>query len=132
MTKYHIKKSELLGMNFSKASYQLLRLILFDFVKITNQNNCYRCNKEINSVKELSVEHKISWQSSHEPLKTFFDLNNISYSHKSCNSKAAVNPRKRWNNRLEARRSRYEKENEIKRANYSPLKRRANYIATDW
>ncbi|NWL67308.1 hypothetical protein [Bradyrhizobium elkanii] len=78
-------KDELLGMKFGTACHQLRKLIMFDLVCKLDLNVCFRCSKPIDSVEELSIEHKSSWQRSNDPKATFFDLNNISFSHRSCN-----------------------------------------------
>jgi hypothetical protein len=44
---------------------------------------------EIESEKQLSIEHKIPWLDSENPISLFFDLENIAFSHLSCNSSAA-------------------------------------------
>jgi hypothetical protein len=41
------------------------------------------------SEKELSIEHKIPWLDSEDPKDLFFNLNNIAFSHLTCNVKAA-------------------------------------------
>ena len=80
------KKSQQLGMNFSTASGRLERMILFRFVNQTGQANCYRCGKVILCYGDLSVEHKIAWQNVDPAL--FWDLENIAFSHKRCNTLA--------------------------------------------
>ena len=42
----------------------------------------------------FSIEHKTAWIDSENPLGLYFDQNNISFSHNSCNVKAARRPRK--------------------------------------
>ena len=39
-------------------------------------------------VDEFSVEHKIPWLDSDDPIGLFFSLDNIAFSHHSCNSGA--------------------------------------------
>ena len=79
------KKTEQLGMNFSTASGRLRKMIMFNLIKKMDENWCYRCGGEIESPEDLSTEHKISWLDSETPQELFFDLENISFSHKSCN-----------------------------------------------
>ena len=76
------KKDDQLGMSHSTASHRLRKLILFSLINQT----CHRCKEKIESVKELSIEHKIAWQDSSDPVGLFFDLGNIAFSHLSCNS----------------------------------------------
>ncbi len=40
-------------------------------------------------MSEFSIEHKIPWQSAEDPKESFFDLDNIAFSHLKCNIKAA-------------------------------------------
>ena len=85
------KKDLQLGMSHGKAQHKLKKSILFGFLVKTNENFCYRCNKKIENIEELSIEHKIAWLDSENPVDLFFDLNNIAFSHLSCN--CAVNNR---------------------------------------
>jgi hypothetical protein len=83
-----------LGMKFAKANSRLTRMILFNFAQTNNQDTCFHCRKKIESVDGFSIEHKIPWIDSIDPIKTFFDLNNIAFSHLACNMKAARRHRK--------------------------------------
>ena len=83
------KKSEQLGMSYGKARNILNNEIMFMLVKKLGLNVCYRCGKKIKSSKDLSIEHMKSWLDSEDPKKLFFDLDNISFSHLSCNSAAS-------------------------------------------
>lgn len=77
------KKTKALGINYSTACSRLKKNIMFDLIKRLNLNNCYRCNKEILEVETLSIDHKEAWLGGPEK---FWDLNNIAFSHNSCNS----------------------------------------------
>ena len=83
------KKSLLLGENFSTANNKLRKLILFSFVQQLNLDICYRCSSKIKTIETLSIEHKIAWQNSENPVQSFYDLNNIAFSHLTCNSSAS-------------------------------------------
>ena len=87
-----MKKQIQLGMNPSTASGRLLKDILFKFVKDAG-HTCYQCGKEMDR-DSFSIEHKTPWLDSEDPVKLFFDLNNIAFSHKSCNIAAARKPNK--------------------------------------
>lgn len=124
------KKSVQLGMNPSTASARLLKDILFKFVFETGSDKCFHCGEPITR-ETLSIEHKTPWLDSEDPQGLFFDLENIAFSHLSCNSSAARKDRqcgtisayrrgcrcsectetkKKYNNRYyspEARRERY-------------------------
>ena len=86
MSKYgNEKKNEQLGMPFGTASGRLRKLILFALLKETNKNICFQCKKEILSIEELSIEHIVPWIDSENPKELFFSMDNISFSHLSCN-----------------------------------------------
>ena len=78
-------KSEQLKMSFGKANAKLRKSILFYLVKECNLDTCYRCKRKIRKIENLSIEHKIPWLDSENPKELFFDLNNIAFSHLSCN-----------------------------------------------
>lgn len=79
------KKHDQLGMNYGTASYRLVKDLLFDKVKDTP---CHQCGGVLER-ENFSIEHKTPWLDSEDPTKLFFDLDNISYSHLSCNTSAA-------------------------------------------
>lgn len=83
-------KQEQLGMNPSTAQARLLKDILFKFAKETP---CYHC-KGMLTRETFSIEHKVPWLHSENPKELFFDLNNISFSHLSCNIAAGRKPEK--------------------------------------
>lgn len=85
MEKYNIKKAEQLGMPSGTASSRLKKILMFELAKLTGKDICYRCNKLIETVEEFSLEHKVPWLDSANPIESFFDLNNIAFSHLSCN-----------------------------------------------
>ena len=88
MSKSNIKKSEQLGMSYGKASNILRKNITFSLIEKTGQNICYRCGKAIETVNEMSIEHKVPWLDSNDPTSLFFDIDNIAFSHQKCNSSA--------------------------------------------
>jgi glutamyl/glutaminyl-tRNA synthetase len=81
-------KADLLGMPAGTASARLKKMILFKLVKGADLDTCYRCGYKIEDIDELSIEHMISWQLSENPVETFFDLDNVSFSHLNCNVSA--------------------------------------------
>lgn len=87
------KKKQQLGMNESTASHRLLKDILWDFITKYRVNKCFHCKKPMTR-DDFSIEHKKPWLDSEDPEGLFFDLKNISYSHKSCNFAAARRPTK--------------------------------------
>ncbi len=76
------KKQLQLGMNPSTASHRLVKDLLWD--RIASEEYCYYCDKRM-SRDTFSIEHKIPWLDSENPVELFFDLNNIAFSHRSCN-----------------------------------------------
>lgn len=82
------KKTQRLGISISKARNLLLRMVLFDAVRKLKRDTCFRCGETINTVEELSLDHKKPWLDSDDPFTTYFDLDNITFSHNSCNSRA--------------------------------------------
>lgn len=95
------RKNELLGVNYSTASARLQRLLLFDMASRLDLLKCFRCGDGIESVVELSIEHKEAWVSSPTPHTCFFDLSNIAFSHFKCNAKAASKPGRKYSSAKE-------------------------------
>lgn len=86
------KKSKQLGMSFGTAQNRLRKQIMFDLLNRLDKLLCFRCSKKITTVHELSVDHKQPWLDSETDL--FWDLNNIAFSHLSCNCKARKSRKK--------------------------------------
>lgn len=83
------EKTKQLGMDPSTASNRLKKSLLFEFAKRLDMNWCYQCGAEIENPDDFSVEHKTPWLHSEDPRGLFFDIDNIAFSHKSCNYSAA-------------------------------------------
>ena len=81
------KKSKQLGMNFSTAQHRLRIRILFMLIKRLKLDNCFQCKNLIVDVDDLSIDHKRPWLD--EDTRLFWDMGNIAFSHRSCNSSAA-------------------------------------------
>lgn len=79
------KKTIQLGMPYGTASNKLKKNLMFFFAKKCGFDNCYQCGSKIESVDELSVEHKVPWLDSENPIDLFFDVENIAFSHLKCN-----------------------------------------------
>jgi len=80
-------KDEVLEITFGKANNILRRSLLFSFIVKLGINKCYRCNLPM-TLDNYSIEHIESWEYSDTPKELFFDLDNISFSHKFCNNSA--------------------------------------------
>ena len=82
-----LRKKEQLEENISSATNKLLRNLIFNFIKETNKDLCYRCNEKILTLREMSIDHKINWLDSDNPKELFFNLDNIAFSHLGCNAR---------------------------------------------
>lgn len=85
-------KSQFLGMPYGTACNRLRKKILFQFLKRLKENVCYQCGNIIETEADLSIEHKLPWLKKDPNL--FWDLDNIAFSHMSCNYAAASRPNK--------------------------------------
>jgi hypothetical protein len=72
-----------LGVPFGTACARLRKQVMFKLVQETGQDECHKCGLVIESVEELSIEHKEPWQGVSPDL--FWDLDNIAFSHRRCN-----------------------------------------------
>lgn len=126
------EKQRQLGMNPGTASYRLVKDLLFSYVEKSGEK-CFQCKGDLTR-DNFSVEHKIPWLHSENPVELFFDLNNIAYSHLSCNFKAS---RKRVSTAEHGTSAKYRNgckcrdcknaEASRVRARYTPEKRREKY-----
>ena len=96
MSKWNKVNADLLGMSWGAACNRLRKKVLFSLIVRLKENTCYRCGNEILSVDDLSIEHKDAWRQAENPVESFFDLDNIDFSHLSCNSAAASKPHKKY------------------------------------
>ena len=126
------KKREQLGMDDSTASHKLRKLILFSLVRQTAQDFCFRCQTKIETVEELSIEHKTPWLDSSNPISTFFDLTNIAFSHLRCNIADRRKPNKKYFTDDELKTANKSRWRDSKRRNYSSEARRAKYLRTGY
>jgi hypothetical protein len=125
------KKAQQLGMPYGTANGRLKKDIMFSLLKELNRNICYRCGELIENSSTLSIEHKDNWLDSKEPAKLFFDINNITYSHLSCNcSQSRGVFKKKYNTDEELKLARREQNSRSERKNYSTSKRKERYIRT--
>lgn len=83
------KKTKQLGMNPGTAFHRLRKSILFSFAQKLGFNWCYQCATEIKDISKFTIEHKKPWLDSGNPSEDFFNLDNIAFSHASCNYSAA-------------------------------------------
>ncbi len=81
-----------LGESFSSAYHRLVKDLLYDFVSKSGIK-CHQCGGEMTR-EDFSIEHKTPWKGSDDPKDLFFNIENISYSHRVCNTRAK-RPQKR-------------------------------------
>ncbi len=91
MPKSNKTKDCLLGQSHGAASNRLRKMILYSMLygKVYDRN-CFQCEGLIESIDDLSIEHKEPWQGAADPKAAFFDLENIAFSHLRCNSGATT------------------------------------------
>ena len=80
-------KAAQLGMPLGTAQNRLRKRVLFAILVRHKENICYRCDKPIETVEELSLDHKKPWLGFDTEL--YWNVENIAFSHLSCNSAAA-------------------------------------------
>lgn len=79
------RKSAQLRENFSTACGKLKKTILFHFAQQLKMDICFRCNEKITSVEDFTLDHKINWLNSENPIELFYSIPNVAFSHKKCN-----------------------------------------------
>lgn len=84
-----VDKDKTLGMNFSTATNRLRKKIMFHLAGKVGKTECYHCSKIIKVASDFTIEHEIPWLYSVDPINLFFDIKNISFSHRKCNVDAA-------------------------------------------
>jgi hypothetical protein len=92
------KKAAQLGMSPGNAAHKLRKMLLFRMIQMTGTDSCFQCGEKIENVDDFSIDHKVPWLDSDNPVGLFFDLNNIAFSHINCNRGAA----RVWNKGIKA------------------------------
>lgn len=70
-------------MNPSTASNRLVKDVLFKLA-VDAGHKCFQCGGEL--VRDsFSIEHKVPWLDSCNPIALYFDTENIAFSHHGCN-----------------------------------------------
>ena len=133
MNKNNKKKNDTLGIPFGTASNKLKKNIMFYLLKKLDENICYRCGKRIETVDELSIEHKIDWLNSETPKELFWDIeNNITFSHLHCNiaaqEKTTLSKEERKANAIKSSKNWYENnKNSLEYKTNKNIRQRENY-----
>lgn len=124
------KKQLQLGMNPSTAQQRLLRDLLYKLIVETDKDVCFHCGKPL-SRETFSIEHKKPWLDSKDPKALFFNLDNIAFSHHSCNVGAARKPNQKYYSREEKRFAANESQNKKRQEEgrvYDSVSRREKYL----
>lgn len=67
------------------ASHKLTRKIFFSLLYETGRDTCCRCNVTLTE-HTYSIDHMENWLDSQDPRGLFFDIKNIDFSCKKCNT----------------------------------------------
>lgn len=104
------KANDQLRQNRRTASHKLNRKIMFSLLVETGRGTCVRCECDLNE-DTFSIDHMENWLNSEDPRGLFFDIKNIDFSCKLCNSfhnrgkfgtrdKPVVVPERTWSVRV--------------------------------
>lgn len=80
------KYAESIGFNqVAHARRVLMKILMFNYAKRLGLANCYRCKKEL-ELSDFTIDHIEGWRNKSNAKELFFDVDNIRFSHHSCNS----------------------------------------------
>lgn len=91
--KQHRRFARALGMTFHAASFTLRRKIIFSFLQEVDRCFCYYC-KELFTSENFVITHKVHGWSEDYSKEAYYDISNVIYAHKACNSKHISKPSK--------------------------------------
>jgi len=100
-------KSDFLGISYSTACNRLRKKLMFSMATQLGLCKCFRCGNNIQTVDELSIDHKKDWL--HVDKELFWDLKNLAFSHLSCNVSASAKKRRRSRGKVKGVRLRTDK-----------------------
>jgi hypothetical protein len=123
------EKRKQLGMDPGTASHRLVKDILWSYIVKCEDNFCHHCGAEL-SRDDFSIEHVIPWLHSEDPVKLFFDIDNISFSHLSCNISKARRPTKKYESESERLKAKWKRRYWSKPKSVRQQKRREKYLRT--
>ncbi len=69
------------------ANRVLMKDLVFDYAQQLGLTNCLRCGKPLTR-GDFTLDHKTPWRGMDNAKELFFDIENIRFSHFSCNSSA--------------------------------------------
>lgn len=79
------RKSEFLGMPYGTASNRLRKQVMLMLLQRLNADVCFKCEEQIETPEELSIEHMEPWFNRENGIDLFWSLDNIAFSHLRCN-----------------------------------------------
>jgi hypothetical protein len=65
------------------------RFTLFKLIKLIGKDTCYRCQETFNDYSEYTIDHIVPWVNEPNAKELFFDVDNIAFSHSTCNKAVA-------------------------------------------
>lgn len=98
MKRSYKEKCLQLDMNVGTASNRLKKNLMFRLVCDLKRNECFRCGQTIENADDLSIDHIKDWFNADKPVELFFDLDNIAFSHRWCNTLASLDKRTQYRN----------------------------------
>ena len=110
-------------MSVGTATHRLKKSLMLRLAQRCGMDWCCRCGERIDTEHELSVEHVKPWLDVDPSL--FWDLDNIAFSHLSCNIGAARRKRTSLEDKRKANAA-------WMREHYTTDKRRAKKVMTGW
>lgn len=94
------EKNKQLGMDAGTAYYRLKQDVLWSLIVRCGLQRCYVCGEDM-CRKTFSIEHIKPWLHSETPVDLFWDMDNIAFSHVSCNYGRRRRPQKSEKTTLE-------------------------------
>lgn len=110
MNKSNSDRAKLLGMPFGTANSKLRKLLLFSLAQKLGSDYCFRCDARIETVDDFSIEHKVPWRASSDPVASFFDMENISFSHLFCNTQHGRSLNRKYDSEQDRIRAKWHRE----------------------
>jgi len=78
------QKESQLGMKLCQARTLLHRKLIFSLIEKSDQNLCFKCSRPMTE-NNYSIEHRDEWLYADDPVKAYFNMDNIAFSHRKCN-----------------------------------------------
>lgn len=94
------EKNRQLGMDAGTAYYRLKQDVIWSLLVRCGLEKCHVCGEDM-CRDTFSIEHIKPWLHSDDPVKLFWDMNNISFSHLACNYGRRRRPQKSEKAKLE-------------------------------